>query len=330
MKTTITPLALIAVLAGCPSTEDTGSSTTDGPEFSLITGEFGDGMLLSGFLDQGSLIMVGGDLDGGDGMIARYDGDSLCVENEAPTDKAIWWIHGDGDGEWFAVGADGLILHEKDGVRVREDVETTATFFGVWMSSEDEVWAVGGSIAGGTGEIWKRTTADGWQSVKSDLDGIVFKVWENWFVGVESSYHLESGSLVAYPTDARLTTVRGYADDDVYAIGGSSSVALQHFDGAAWNDIDLDGDWGVGAGLWTEPGADVWLAGTSGFMGYYNDGALVTPDFPLTNNTFHAVWPFQDEMIFIGGNFLTSGTDYFSMLGRYGSGEKLLTAEICQ
>ena len=321
---------MLITLAGCPSADDTATITTDEAGFSMLTGEFGEGMLLSGFLDQGSLVMVGGDLDAGAGMIARYDGDKLCVESEAPTDKAIWWIHGDGAGEWFAVGADGLILHEKDGVRTREDVKTSATFFGVWMVSTDEVWAVGGSISAGTGEIWKRTTLDGWQQIKSGLDGVMFKVWENWFVGVESSYHLESGKLVSYPTQARLTTVRGAADDDVYAIGGSSSVELQHFDGTAWQDIDLDGDWGVGAGLWTAPGADVWLAGTSGFMGYYNAGELVTPDFPLTNNTFHAVWPFQDEMIFIGGNFLTSGTDYFSVLGRYGEGDKLLTAEICQ
>ena len=141
MKPTIASIVMLITLAGCPSADDTATITTDEAGFSMLTGEFGEGMLLSGFLDQGSLVMVGGDLDAGAGMIARYDGDKLCVESEAPTDKAIWWIHGDGAGEWFAVGADGLILHEKDGVRTREDVKTSATFFGVWMVSTDEVWA---------------------------------------------------------------------------------------------------------------------------------------------------------------------------------------------
>ena len=323
---------MLATLMGCPDhidTEETATFTTNGPTFSLITEEFGNGMLLSGFVDQGELLLVGGDLDGGSGMIAVYTGDSLCLESPAPTEKAIWWIHGDSMGEWYAVGADGLILHEKDGVRVREDVKTNATFYGVWMSSTDEVWAVGGSVDSGIGEIWKRSESDGWQQVKADLPGVVFKVWQNWFVGVESSYHLEDGLLVPYPTEAKLTTVRGYADDDVYAIGGSSSVHLQHFNGTAWSDIDLDGDWGVGTGVWTDTGEDLWLAGTSGFMGYYTGTDLVTPDFPMTNNTFHAVLPFEQEKIFVGGNFLTSGTDYFSILGRYGDGEKVLTAETC-
>ncbi|MDP6946973.1 MAG: hypothetical protein QF464_22680, partial [Myxococcota bacterium] len=111
------------------------------------------GVLLSAWTDSDELMMVGGEL-GSTGIIARYDGVSLTVEDEV-TDGALWWIHGPRDGEWYAVGEGGIILHSVDGERTREDVDTEATLFGVYAIGE-RVWAVGGDVATSSGEIWLR------------------------------------------------------------------------------------------------------------------------------------------------------------------------------
>lgn len=309
---------------------DTSPATDDSPTWGDMAGQFGEGMLLSAWTDSGEVLMVGGDLKGGAGMLARYDGSELCYESEV-TERALWWVHGPRDGEWYAVGEAGTVLHEVDGSRTREDLPTDATLFGVYAAGEDHVWAVGGDVESNRGEIWHRSGGS-WELEQGEIEGIVFKVWENWFVGTEVLMHLEGDDLVDIGTEERLTTVRGRADDDVYAIGGSVAVDLLHWDGSTWDPVELSGSWGVGTGVFTEAGSDeVWLCGTGGFVGVYNDASeeLTTPDFPFTSETFHAVWPYGDEVLFVGGNFLTSGTDYYSMLGRYGPGEKTVTPTEC-
>ena len=330
-----------AIAAGCngsgkDTAEETGSQTgetgtTSVSPFSMMSDEFGPGMLLSAWTDAGRVLMVGGDLGGGEGMIAWYDGETLCWEAAPPAERALWWVHGPRGGDWYAVGEQGLILHEVDGLRTREDVPTDKTLFGVWAVSDDEVWAVGGDVDTNVGEVWKRTGGT-WALHTGAIDGVVFKVWEDWFVGSEITLHLDADVLVEEPITSRLTTVRGRADDDAYAIGGSASVEVVHWDGAAWSAVALPSVWGVGTGVYAEAGDDrVWVTGTSGFMGAYDitTGDMIVPDFPFTSETFHAVWPFEDEVLFVGGNFLTSGTDYYSIVGRYGTGEKSIVPTEC-
>jgi len=80
------------------------------PEFSMVMDEQPGGILLGGWSDGDTLISVGGQLSGSSGSIVEYDGESWCV-SEGVADQALWWIHGDGQGEWYAVGEKGTILH---------------------------------------------------------------------------------------------------------------------------------------------------------------------------------------------------------------------------
>ena len=291
------------------------------------------GMLLSAWSDGDDLIAVGGQLDDTDALIVRREEGVWCRERGV-ADRPLWWIHGSEPGRWFAVGAAGLILHHEDGQTTDESVDTEATLLGVWDEG-DRVWAVGGEVFGSRrGEIWLRE--DGvWSLFAGDLPGVVFKVWERWFVGESVAWHLsDEGELEDRfpPNGEKLLTVRGRADNDVWAVGGVMSSVLLHHDGTSWESVDVDPLCTSQPlfGVWTEPGEDIWVAGMSGAMGRFDGEEWHCADFlkgdalrDLSNAHFHAVWPGEgDEMLWFGGNFFERGGNVFS-LGRHQPDESM-------
>lgn len=313
------PLLLFVVLslaaAGC------------GPRFTLPVEAEEGGILLSSWTDGEDLIAVGGQLDDSDGLIVRRQDGQWCAEHSA-TDRPLWWVHGSEPGRWFAVGAQGLILHHQDGETTDESVETEATLFGVWDEGE-RVWAVGGEVWGARlGEIWLRENGT-WTLFAEELPGVLFKVWERWIVGEGVAYHLaEDDSLEERhpPQGEKLLTVRGRSDTDVWAVGGTSASVLLHHDGSEWSSVEVDPLCTSQPlnGIWTGPDDDVWIAGMSGAMGRWDGEAWDCADLlsgdplrDLTNAHFHAVGPGGDGgMLWFGGNLFARGGNVFT-LGRH-------------
>ena len=306
------------------SSEDSAVKDLD---FSVLADGIPQGVLLSAWTDSDELLMVGGNL-GTTGILARYDGTRLCVEEDV-ADGALWWIHGPRDGEWYAVGEGGIIVHNVDGERTREDVDTEATLFGVYSMGE-RVWAVGGNVASNTGEIWLRE-GGAWSLFTQDLPGLMFKTWEGWFVGDGQAYRLNDvDELVPYDVGgARLVTVRGrVADSDAWAVGGSTGAVLVHFDGQTWEEVDQSLGQPLN-GVWTSLDKALYVAGNNGLAAFYQDGGWVKPAVPLTAEVLHAVWPFGDEMFWMGGNLLTSSGVYHGTILRYGEQHDVLTPQAC-
>ena len=304
---------LIALsLLGCKDTDtETGTPSTE-PTWSLIADGVGTGVFLSAHTDGDVLRIVGGDTAGGPGVIASITDGQLCVE-EAPG-RALWWIHGASEGDWYAVGEAGTILHSSSGTLTDESIDTKSTLYGVFDDGT-RVWAVGG-LPGVSGEIWLRQ--DGaWSLFADGLDGAVFKVWEDWFVSESTSWHLEGEKLVEYPTDERLLTVRGRSESDVWAVGGSTTARVMHFDGTAWSQEDATGLGQPLNGVWTAPEQPVFIAGNFGTSAYNDGSGWVMPDWPVTSEHFHAVWWHDDAAWFLGGNLLTPGNNH-GTIGRYG------------
>jgi len=315
------------------ATGDTGSAYSP---FSVFADQIPGGTLLGAWSSGDELLMVGGDLglDGSDtiGNLVRWDGATLCVE-EGVTDATLWWIHGPREGEWYAVGAKGRILHEVDSVRTDESVPTDSTLYGVWVAEDGRVWAVGGDPRGTLlGEIWLRE-AGTWSLFAGALPGTIFKVWDRWFVGDGVVYHLEGDALVEHnpPDVTKLLTVRGRADDDVYAVGGSSNPALLHWDGLAWSSVEVDLTC-TGQplnGVWTAPGEDVWIAGNTGAMARWDGAEWTCPFPPITFEHFHAVWSHGGDWWWAGGNLFSPGGNY-GTIGRWSeSAPELHTVEAC-
>ena len=303
------------------------SGAGDSETWSLVADRLSEGVLVSMWApSESEVLMVGGGMQReGPGVLVRYqpnDGE-LCSEILLE-DRALWWIHGRSPEDYYAVGEKGTILHytESEGW-VDESVDYSGTLYGVWVA-DDEVWAVGGRLGGsktGTGSIWRKDE-NGWTAVELDLPGVVFKVWEDHFVGHEVAYRLtESGELEFLPPgESKLLTVRGRSPTDIWAVGGTQAPEVLHFDGDQWSSVQTSGLGLPLMGVWTAPGEAVWVSGMGGLQAYSEDDgeSWVIPDFPLTSNSFHSVLKHQDEVLFAGGNLMSSGPDYFGTIGRFG------------
>lgn len=330
-------LSVILALAACTAaprekgegsdTSDTGGAGPDTPtvDWSIMADNVGNGVLLSAWSDGDEVLFVGGDMDGGPGVMVRYDGESLCTEDDV-ADRALWWIHGPREGEWYAVGEAGRVVHSVDGVRTRMDVDTEATLFGVW-ATETSLVAVGGHPADNIGEIWRYDGTE-WTPLATELPGTVFKIYENWIIGMDILYQLDGINLIPYPAMGRLLTIRGRAADDVWAVGGFTSSLVIHWDGSAWTEVDSTGVGQPLNGVWTGPGEDVWVAGNFGTTMAWDGATWQMPELPISSEHFHGVWKHGDEVLWAGGNLFSSG-DNHGTIARYGLGPKTLEATKC-
>lgn len=250
---------LLALIAGCTTEDSAGPS---GPAFSIVADDLPVPALLAAWSEGDEALFVGGTPGSGPGSIVHDDGESLCAETV--TERTLWWIAGDSAGTWYAVGEAGTILRESGGVRTREDIPTEATLFGVEVSGSDVI-AVGGrfSTSGSEGEVWRRRDGT-WSLLAGALPGAAFKVWNGWIVGDGVAYRLDGDTLAeAGLGDSRLLTVRGRAEDDVWAVGGLGAPEAFHWDGAAWTAMDVSGLGQPLNGVWTAPGEDVFVAGNT-------------------------------------------------------------------
>ncbi len=355
----LSTLALLACTDGT-TTDDSGPTETGtpptGPGFSLTSDDMESGMLLSSWTDGDELLFVGGDLGGGPGTLTTWRDGELCLEQDVH-DRGLWWIHGPRDGEWYAVGFEGRVLHSVDGTRTVEDIDTDATLYGVWAAGEDDVWAVGWTGTGtNEGEIWRRTNGT-WSLHQGGLPGALFKVWDGWIVGDDQIYQWVDDAWVSHPTvwlldddtgelyeetvesdlardwdGVRLLTIRGRNNtDDVWAVGGDYSSLLLHFNGTRFEEVTTEGIGQPLNGIWTAPGEDIWVAGHFGTTAGWSTEteSWLAPSFPITNQHFHSVWGHGDEVWWAGGNLFSAGNNV-GTIGRYGEDWSTVEASDCE
>ncbi len=327
-------LALVACTSGATHTTD-DTDLPEGDGWQMLAEDVPGGLYLSAWSNGADQVLIaGGDFGRSEGILARYEGDTLCVERGV-AEGVLWWVHGRRPGDWYAVGEGGTILHEVDGVRTDESVPTEATLYGAWDDGTD-VWAVGGDVRASpiTGEVWRKQAGGAWTLLRDDLPGPAFKVWEDWIVGDSFAYQIDGDTLVEVPLPAtyRLLTVRGVSDTDLWAVGGSVSPVMIHWDGSTWTEQDIDARCRGQAlnGVYVEEGYDVAVAGHFGVAAILGDEGWSCPEFPMTERDFHAVWRHGDELLFVGGN-LFSTSNNVGVIGMYGAGKAPLTvSETCE
>lgn len=149
-------------------------------------------------------------------------------------------------------------------------------FWGLWGSSETDVWAIGGHTSHFDGTAWREVDAHRgtriWGSGPSDI----------WTVGsagfccaapapTDPIFHFDGSAWKAtLVPGAELDAIWGSSPSDVWASGVGK---LFHYDGTTW----LDTGFGPGyrlSGLWGSGPRDIWLFGgaalTSGAGGRYS------------------------------------------------------------
>lgn len=236
----------------------------------------------------------------------------------------LWWVWGEPGGATFLVGEGATILRRDDDVWVRQDVDAEVpagtTFYGVWGTGADDVWAVGGSLAGvgdpgvivhWDGLTWSRDPDEGGQRAP------LFKVWGSGpddvvAVGEEGTILRWNGTrwLAADSgINQRLVAVWGRGPDDVFAVGGAITGLLLHWDGAAWTQLFEAPE--PLAGVTVVEGGGLLVAGSRGYVAafgtaaddnFFQGGQSIAPEVD-----FHAAASGGGYKLVVGADLLSGG-----------------------
>jgi hypothetical protein len=166
-----------------------------------------------------------------------------------------------------------------------------APLYGVWAGTAHDVFAVtDGAVLHYDGNYWRAMDAGGCACTSR-----LFAVWGS---DGRDVYAVGGSGTVAHWTGTTWDEVdTGYPGGDLYAVWGSSATdvwtvgeggKMLHYDGVGWTN---DGPVGFETplyGVWGSAPHDVWAVGDAGAILHY-DGAW-SADTAIAGATFNAVW----------------------------------------
>ena len=186
----------------------------------------------------------------------------------------------------------------------------TATVYGIWGASSDDMWAVGGNVVKGA-FAW-RLKGDTWIDAEGfPLDLVtsesLFKVWGNasddiWLVGTNGvALHFDGSLLTQISSDTtnHLITIHSNQGRSV-AVGGLGSGVIVENNGSGWNDISPSKLPQV-MGAWVGDDSD-YVAGVQGTVFRFASGEWIKVDTGIDlKEDLHAVWIDPNDGIWIVG-----------------------------
>jgi hypothetical protein len=291
------PLALAFALAlsGC----DEAASPSDEParEWTLAL-EGLPGALLSVWGTSASDVWaVGGDARDGTGpLVVHYDGAGWTRRPTGQTAGDLWWVHGFADGSLYLGGTGGVILRYEGGRFTKMDTPGTATVFGLWGASPDDMWAVGGE-AGAAGFIW-RLQGDVWTPQPGvPADAAIWKVSGRGaddvrFVGEQGvTFRWDGATLAPLESGARTSLFTVHAGARRYvAVGGQVSGVILEDAGDGWKTVLGSTDQGL-TGVWLRDDDTGYAVGQYGSVYARDAEGWHEEDHGLALRAdLHAVW----------------------------------------
>lgn len=223
-------------------------------------------------------------------------------------------VSGNSGSNIYAVGDNGLAKYF-DGNSWEDPAgfpNTSADLNGVWVSSDGEVFIVGGTPpTGGTAVIF-HYTGSAWETMESDTGFTLEAVWGSsesdvFAVGATGTIlHYDGFEWLPMTSNTTndLTCVWGSNGSDVFA--GGFSTSIYHYDGNAdgnWVNPINDGSVQYPADLWGSSGSDVYAVGGSdaGEIDHF-DGSTWSIRYPLGINRPNGVWGSFKDNVFVVGN----------------------------
>lgn len=328
----------VALTAALTSTACGGDDddSGDGDSYSGLVEISGDGVSDDGYLDRvvlsvwgdsaDSVYFVGGGLgvvSGGDpvpGLFMHWDGETFT--ELGTVDETLWWTHGFADDDVWAVGAAGTIAHWNGSEVVVTTAPVEVTLSGVWGTSSDDLFAVGGLNNGSAAEndiilrcAGNCESGDSWQQMEPGATSgkAYFKVWgtandDVYLVGEEGMIqHWDGVAWTAQDsgTEDTLITVYG-AGDDVWVVGGFADGMLLHSDdeGETWTPDDSQAFGSGLTGLYVSSGT-LFVVGLNGQRFRLVDGTWEDYSQEMPHVDLHSVWldSSGDNGFAVGGNF---------------------------
>lgn len=300
--------------------------STPAPGWRVVTTDPA-GWMLAVTASADRVLTAGGQPGSGPGLpgqgtitVVRGTSPATVTRTPSPQPGMLWWVHAlPGGVAWFA-GENGSVVRYDES---RPDpktgqpelraipTSTTATLYGLWALSDDEVWAVGGDdgqpgviLHGGRSGLTLDPTAP---TVAS-----LFKVYaadpDHLFVVGSSGVTLRrSGGTWTRdpaPTTDRLFTAWGTAPDDVFAVGGLGDAQALHWDGGSWSALSTTGLEAL-AGLTVAQG-EVLVTGQRGLIATRAQGSDAAAPWQRaetpTSLDLHAAAATDTERFAVGGN----------------------------
>jgi hypothetical protein len=292
----------IPLLAGLAAVACSDAPAASGSEREwVVVHEALDSALISVWgSDEDDVWAVGGDRGEGP-LVLHWDGERFeTMATGASGD--LWWVFGFAGGPVFLGGAGGSILRYEDGVfsptsTPRSDV----TVFGLWGSSPEDMWAVGGADGGADGAFAWRLEGDSWVEAAEfpaelAADKSLWKVWGSaaddvWLVGTAGvAVHWDGTSFETTSVGGgeSLFTVH-YADGRFVAVGGSASGLVFENDGSGWQRKDGEPLYAL-VGVQLVGAAEGYAVGRFGAFVEEQGGEWLEAEGPATIRTLHSIW----------------------------------------
>lgn len=236
-----------------------GCSPPPPPPWRVVTTD-PTGWMLAVAATADRVITAGGQPGSGPGMpgqgvvtVVRGTAAATVTRLPSPQPGMLWWVHAlPGGAVWFAGENGSVVRYDESQLDPKTQnpelraipTSTTATLYGIWALSDEDVWAVGGDdgqpgviLHGGRSGLTVDTTAP---TVAS-----LFKVFaadpEHLFVvgsgGVALRRSGGGWTRDPTPTTDRLLTVWGTGPADVFAVGGLGDAQALHWDGGRWSAL---------------------------------------------------------------------------------------------
>ena len=293
-------VVLAAALGTVACSESSAETPAGSPPFSVVFQDLEEGLMSVWGRSETDVFAVGSDLGQGP-LVLHYDG-SAWKRLPTSTTGHLWWVHGFADGPVLMGGAGGTILRW-DGTSFVEDATPGAlTVYGIWGSSQTDVWAVGGAGPDGAfawhfdGSIWSDVPLPA--GIRETVS--LFKVWgratdDAWFVGSKGTTLHWDGSNVTQVESGSSRTLFTVHDDGTRstAVGGQGDGVILEHDGTSWKDVTPPAGkvpvFGVN-GVFTTPDGG-YASGEFGTVLRRKSGVWETIDHGLdVVDTLHAVW----------------------------------------
>lgn len=243
---------------------------------------------------------VGSDRGAGP-LILHWDGTSF-TRLDSETHGDLWWVFGFAGGPVFMGGAGGNILRYQDGVFSPTSTPSSeGTVFGLWGSSPEDMWAVGGADGGADGAFAWRLQGDTWLEAPefpTELaeEKALWKAWGSraddvWFVGTAGlALHWDGSSFESTSVGGgeSLFTVHG-AEGRFVAVGGSAAGLVFENDGSGWKSGEHEALYAL-VGVYATSAERAYAVGRFGAFVEERDGAWLEAEGPETIRTLHSIW----------------------------------------